>query len=102
MSGLKQLHGDTDLLRGCLLLAGFMPEADDEIFNDAKSFGRSERRLKLWDAESIYDAPAPRYGRLQDYIRQAFGDRLVDVRFIFGRTDYNFTYMVSLGVWLKD
>ena len=94
-----QLRGDNGLLRGCLLLAGFMPEADDKIYNDDKSFGRPGRRLKLWFAASVLAGPQKAQDELFKYIKQAFGDRFVKARFIFSDGVYS---DVSLGVWLKD
>lgn len=92
------LKGDTGLLRGCLLLAGFMPEADDDIFNDAKSFGKPGRRLKLWYADQMLGCPGTARGALMRYVKKAFGDRFVRAEF---------TINGGMGgdafcVWLKD
>ena len=92
---------ETGIMRGCLLLAGFMPEAEGDIFNDAKSFGGPLRRIKLWDADSIFTAPDSQQQTLFTLINEAFGDRVAEIRFVFSADILN-TYDVSLAVFLKD
>lgn len=73
-------RGDSGLLRGALLLSGFFYYSDEVIFSDKNKDGT--RRLKLWFAQGIFDAPQEQQVALEGFLKQAFGDRIHGMYFI--------------------
>jgi hypothetical protein len=76
-------RGDIGLFRSALLLAGFVRESEDSIFND-DSRDHTRRRLKLWSAESIFNASQEDQKVLGGYLREFFGDRIISMYFVPG------------------
>jgi len=78
MQGNTTHRGDAGLFRSALLLAGFFERSECSIFNDkSKNF----RRLKLWFADSVFNAPQEQQQALEKLLREAFGDRILCMYF---------------------
>ena len=73
---------DRKLFRSALLLAGFFDKSESTIFNDRHKDG--SRRLKLWFAEQVFAAPQEQQQALEQYLREAFGDRIRSMYFSNG------------------
>jgi hypothetical protein len=93
--------GDTGLFRAALLLSGFFARSECMIFNDKNTTGG--RRLKLWFADAVEQAPLEQQQVLWEHLLEAFGDRIKDVKFLdnfgypmFGDPGY------SLAIYLRD
>ena len=81
------LRGDSGLFRGALLLAGFFGRSDTPIFNDNHHGKTTQgtRRLKLWGADAVLNAPLKQRQVLEQYLREAFGDRILAMYFVPGQ-----------------
>ena len=82
-------RGDSGRFRKCLHAAGFNQLAGDKqyprsvgsIFSDALKDGR---RLKLWFARSVFDAPQNKQQHLNQLLQKEFGKRFRSAKFIRG------------------
>ncbi len=83
--------GDIGLFRLALHEAGFKFQHTPSIFNDdCKSEPKLPgRRLKLWFADKVFEAPQAQQRRLEKSLRELFGDRIVKMYFILGSTAYH-------------
>ena len=97
MSGITIHRGDTGLFRSALLLAGFWQQSEGLIFND-RSHAEPTRRLKLWFADSVFNAPLEQQA-LEGLLREAFGDRITEMEFIPGGWNQDWK---SLTIRLRD
>jgi hypothetical protein len=93
------LKGDTGLFRGALLLAGFLNASEQTIFNDFRKI-EGFRRLKLWFADSVADAPQEQQRALQQALVEAFGDRIISMYFVEAHRWYG--ERNSLCIRLRD
>ena len=88
--------GDTGLFRAALLLSGFFPQSECLMFNDNHKAGT--RRLKLWFADAVRNAPQEQQKVLEAHLREAFGDRIISMYF-----NPNFRWIgPALCIKLKD
>lgn len=79
-----KFYGDTGLFRLALLEAGFKWQATRaSIFNDYRKHGQF-RRLKLWFATEVFDAPQAQQRKLEKSLRELFGTRIEHMEFIKG------------------
>lgn len=101
MQGNTTHRGDTGLFRSALLLAGFWNASEGTIFNDDSKAKpkQSTRRLKLWFADSVFNAPLEQQWALEGYLREAFGDRIIKMEFIPGGWNNDWK---SLTIRLRD
>lgn len=78
------LKGDIGLFRGALLLAGFFGQVDSFIFNDDSKAKPKQptRRLKLWFANPVFNAPQEQQQALEGSLRDAFGERIISMYFV--------------------
>jgi hypothetical protein len=97
MQGNTTHRGDNGLFRSALLLSGFFEHSEDTIFNDkSKNF----RRLKLWFADRVFNAPQEQQQALEKLLREAFGDRILCMYF---QPSYSrWSQYKSLCIRLKD
>ena len=86
MQGNTTYRGDIGLFRACLMMSGFCVSAGSSIFNDDSKAKpkKGTRRLKLWFADSVYEAPQEQQWALEGFLREAFGDRIIKMEFIPG------------------
>ena len=79
--------GDTGKFRRALFYAGFDANFTS-IFNDyCKAKPKtSKRRLKLWWATSVFEAPQKQQRLLERLLRDAFGDRIDSMYFVQNST----------------
>lgn len=98
-AGNTTLRGDIGLFRSALLLAGFFHQSEGTIFNDDNK-DHTTRRLKLWFADSVFNAPQEQQRALEHWLREAFGDRILAMYFVSGYCWYERAY--SLCIRLKD
>jgi hypothetical protein len=84
MQGNTSHRGDIGMLRACLMMAGFFQTAESSIFNDDSKANpkKPTRRLKLWFADSVFEAPLEQQWALEGFLREAFGDRITGMNFI--------------------
>lgn len=77
------LKGDLGLFRGALLLSGFFQRSESSMFNDDSKAKPKQptRRLKLWFAEAVFEAPLEQQWALEHWLREAFGDRILSMYF---------------------
>jgi hypothetical protein len=85
MAGQVRYAGDTGAVRKCLAKAGFPGwnpgDLGSAMFNDvAKS--RATRRIKLWFASDVFDAPQKQQKRLERELKKEFGTRYLGGRFV--------------------
>lgn len=92
-------RGDIGLFRSALLLAGFFNQSEGTIFNDFRKI-EGFRRLKLWFADSVFNASQEQQKALEGYLREAFGDRILSM--YFTSTPGWFGGAYSLCIRLKD
>ena len=86
MQGNTTYRGDIGLFRACLMLAGFPATSESSIFNDDSKAKpkKPTRRLKLWFADSVFNASQEQQWALEGFLREAFGDRIIKMEFIPG------------------
>lgn len=81
-----KFYGDKGLLRLALVEAGFKRHVvQGQIFNDVRKTG--VRRLKLWFASEVFDAPQAQQRKLEKSLRELFdmyGTRIEHMEFIAG------------------
>lgn len=88
---------DIKLFRAALLLSGFFERSECLIFNDKRN---NFRRLKLWFASAVFDAPQKQQKALEQLLRDAFGDRILSMYFIPAERWHGAPW--SLCIRLKD
>jgi hypothetical protein len=93
------LKGDLGLFRGALLLSGFFQRSESSMFNDNHKDG--SRRLKLWFADAVFDAPQKQQRELEHWLREAFGDRILSMYFTAPRASW-YPRSRALCIQLKD
>ena len=98
MQGNTTYRGDIGLFRACLMMAGFCVSAGSTIFNDNDKW-HTKRRLKLWFADSVFNASQEQQWALEGFLREAFGDRIIKMEFIPGGWNGNWK---SLCIKLRD
>lgn len=74
----SQFHGDTGKFRAALLAAGFLIEANSNMFND-KAKVRGYRRIKLWFADRIQSSTQAKQIKLCEELKKQFGKRFQQV-----------------------
>lgn len=98
------LRGDAGRFRKCLHAAGFdqRPQGDwgwmrsSMIFSDPR---KDMRRVKLWHARSVFDAPQKQQQHLKQLLLKEFGKRFISAKFIDGY--YRNTDSRSLVIYLS-
>jgi hypothetical protein len=99
-------YGDTGLFRMALDEAGFEHAAARTIFNDDSKAKpkRNTRRLKLWFATEVFDAPQKQQRKLEKVLRELFGDRILAMYFARNSTPYGWPSggAKSLCIKLQD
>jgi hypothetical protein len=97
-------RGDTGLFRAALDAAGFKSASDTydsrHIFND-NSKDHLRRRLKLWFADAVFEAPQKQQRKLERELRARFGDRILAMYFTQSPTWYRYGGH-SLCIRLQD
>ena len=73
-----QYRGDLGKFRKALSDSGFKGHAESMIFNDVAKV-RGYRRLKLWHATAIQEAPQAAQHKLADAVKKEFGDRFISM-----------------------
>jgi len=96
-------YGDTGLFRMALDEAGFEHAANRTIFNDDSKAKpkRNTRRLKLWSAVDVFDAPQKQQRKLELALRELFGDRILAMYFAEGSI-WRWSDDKSLCIKLQD
>jgi len=77
----RVFKGDIGAFRNALRMAGFRKDHSYTIYND-NSKHWDKRRLKLDHADDIFAAPQKQQKVLETYLRIAFGDRIIEMKFI--------------------
>ncbi len=79
-------RGDNGRFRQALMESGFTSRATSSIFNDNSKARPSTnvRRLKLWFADAVFNAPQQQQRKLERALRKQFGDRIISMYFIPG------------------
>ena len=97
LGSVMKYKGDKGKFRKALKAAGF--NCDDRcMFNDRRKDGT--RRLKLWSADRVNDAPMWRQHLLHAYLLKEFGRRYVNGYFVKGA--YWTRDWASLCIVLRD
>jgi hypothetical protein len=86
----------TGKFRKAVLDSGFIYWHGPTIFNDSHR-RKNFRRLKLWNAEQVFDAPQHQQQLLEKKLRDAFGSDIIGMYFIEG----NCYFSKSLCIRLK-
>lgn len=77
-------ESDVAKFRRALRAVGFVYRSS--IFNDKRKYGR---RLKLWHADAVLDAPHSTKVKLVGQLQKEFGDRLTSVQ----------PHVYNVGMW---
>lgn len=94
--------GDIGLFREALLNNGFATLSKWVIFNDNSHY-HTRRRLKLWFAKEVFDATQKKQRALEQSLRLAFGDRIIEMYFIESSNRvWRQDGIVSLCIKLRD
>lgn len=82
----RTFKGDIGLFRLALVEAGFESQSTCLIFNDdSKAKPKAPtRRLKLWFAKAVFDAPQKQQKKLEKSLRELFGERIISMYFVPG------------------
>lgn len=88
---------DTKLFRAALLLSGFFERSECLIFNDKRN---NFRRLKLWFATPVFNAPQKQQQALEQLLRETFGNRILSMYFVKAERWHGVTW--SFCIRLKD
>jgi len=80
----KHFRGDIGLFRAALKRAGFV--ANGMMFNDDSKANpkKPTRRLKMWFADTVFEAPQYRQEALAACLHSVFGERITKMEFIAG------------------
>lgn len=89
-----QYRGDAGRFRRALWECGWFKHAKDMVFHDKR---RNWSRIKLWFANSIYEASQMQQEALEAELRKEFGDRIIKMGFIKHWTDDK-----SFCIWLRN
>ena len=101
----RTFKGDIGLFRLALASAGFEDASKRIIFNDDSKAKpkQATRRLKLWFATSIFDAPQKKQKKLEKLLRELFGERIISMYFVPGAHSWGrINGEKSLCIKLKD
>jgi len=71
-------RGDSGKFRKALASANFPKSSTSMIFNDLAKV-KGYRRLKLWMARSVVEAPQEQQEKLLEELKKEFGDRFISV-----------------------
>lgn len=99
MQGNTTYRGDNGLFRGALILSGFFNRSEAQIFNDKHKDG--SRRLKLWFADAVFEAPQVQQRALEKLLREAFGDRILNMYFTAAQHSW-YAKSRALCIQLRD
>jgi hypothetical protein len=104
---MNKFKGDIGLFRLALVEAGFNDLAKDIIFNDDSNAKPKTgvRRLKLWFATEVFNAPQKQQLRLEKSLRELFehvGKEILCMYFVQNSTPYGGFGSKSLCIKLQD